>query len=246
MDDSPTPPESPENKEDDVVAHADERPPENEGRAEEMEIVTTPQDVLAIEKARAKRAEKWKGKQPRKLRERNDRSIVGKAVKRMKVAELIGIEGLTQAQAAERLGISEGWTGVLWREALAEVRDRTMLPEEVIKDVRHYVEGHLRKIMEDGAENYADSASYGAVVLQAGRTLLEMHGASKPAEGGDQEGLKTLQAVAASVKTKSPLIAKRLGALKQIKKAMDTPRPQPVAVEGVAAIETEESGEESS
>lgn len=226
-----------------MVAHADERPSENEIEAQEVEIVTTPDDVLSIEKARAKRAEKWKGKQPRKLRERNEKKMVGKAVKRMKVAELIGVEGMTQAQAAEKMGISVQWVGVLWREALVEVRDRTMLPEEVVRDIRVYAEGNLRYLIDKGAENYDDSASYGAVILQANRTLLEMHGASKPTEVGDLEGMKSIEAVAKSVKAKSPLIAKRLEALKHIKKAMETPReeetPQSVEKEIVAPIENE-------
>ena len=68
----------------------------------------------------------------------------------------------------------------------------TMQEEE---EIRLQVEGAMHQLLEVSLEKVEKSASYGVIAIQAGRTLLAMHGCEAPEHGEESGALKTIEAV---------------------------------------------------
>ena len=157
------------------------------------------------------------GKLPHHFAYHNDRRKVRRQLNRDKIAHLIAFEKLTHQEVAEKLGMSVRWVTELWGEAKVAAFADTLTAEELKAEVRLTSEANLRELIATGLEKYPGSASYGAVALQAIRTLMDMHGASQPEEVGETGALKSIEAVAESVRAVSPLIADKLLRLQRLK-----------------------------
>jgi predicted DNA-binding protein (UPF0251 family) len=158
-----------------------------------------------------------KGKVPHPFAYHNDRRRVRRMMNRDKVAHLIAYENLTHREVAEKLGLSRRWVAELWAEARAAAFADTLTPKDLKTAIRLTCETGLRELIAVGMEKYPNSASYGTVALQAIRTLMEMHDAIRPEEEGRDDVLKSIEAVAESVRAVSPLIADKLLRLQRLK-----------------------------
>ena len=155
-----------------------------------------------------------KGRMPAHFARQNAKSQVRKMLKRDEVAHLIATEKKTQAEAAQAMGISERWVAQLWREAELAARHGDLTSEETKEDVRTMCSAALHHTLKTSVERVEDTAAYGAIVVAAAKTLLEMHGCASP-EAGSGNKKKDFEESMKRAKAVSPLLFKRLAGLEK-------------------------------
>ena len=155
-----------------------------------------------------------KGKQPAPFAREVDKGKVRKMRKRDEVARLISEEKMTQKEVAEQMGISERWVSQLWREATTAAWQEGLSSAELKEDVRTMCSAALHHTLKTSVERVEDTAAYGAIVVAAAKTLLEMHGCASP-EAGSGNKKKDFEESMKRAKAVSPLLFKRLAGLEK-------------------------------
>jgi hypothetical protein len=142
-------------------------------------------------------------------------------------------------ECARELGISYGRAHAVWRSVVAEAHGARGTKDEHVQTVRGYLDCHYRSLIEESQPRVAESAAYGAVVIQACKALAELH--DLKAETPPPQGL-TLGDVGREVRVVSPLLLERLDKIRELR-GCAVPQSEPssggliidgVAVEGAA------------
>ncbi len=148
-----------------------------------------------------------KGRQGAALRRGTAKKKVRGYETRRRLIELHVFSGKRLPECARELGLSYGRTLAVWQGVVAEVHGSRGAPEEHLQSIRAYLDRHLRRVMEESQKLVGEAASYGAVVVAAGKALSELHGVKDEQTG---RPATTLEDVGREVRVVSPLLLDRL------------------------------------
>lgn len=177
-----------------------------------------------------------KGRQGAALRRGTEKKRVKGYLTRKRLIELHVFEGMRLAECARVMGISSGRAYAVWKLILAEVHGIKDTPEDHRRSVRTYLDQHYRRVIEGSQARLGEAASYGALVVAAGKALAELHGAA-----GEQivPAGATLEDVGREVRVVSPLLLDRLEQMRSLGVSAggglsgDLPADAPVTLGGV-------------
>lgn len=147
------------------------------------------------------------GKQPSALRRGSEIKRVRGHETRRRLIEMHAFGGKRLIECARELGLSYGRVNAVWRSVVAEAHGARGTKEEHVMSVRCYLDCHYRKVMEGAQALLGDAAAYGAVIVQAGKALADLHGLKT--EDVLPAGL-SLEDVGREVRVVSPLLIDRL------------------------------------
>jgi hypothetical protein len=126
---------------------------------------------------------------------------------RERVIQCHVFEGKSLRQTARAVGRSYARVCAVWAAVCREVNGGKASPEAHREAVRGYLDTHLRRVIEGSQALLGEAAAYGAVIVQAGKALADLHGL-KP-EDVLPAGL-SLEDVGREVRVVSPLLIDRL------------------------------------
>lgn len=126
---------------------------------------------------------------------------------RERVIECHVFQGRSLRETARLLGRSYKRVTATWASVCRDVNGGKATPEAHREAVRGYLDTHLRRVIEGSQALLGEAAAYGAVIVQAGKALADLHGL-KP-EDVLPAGL-TLEDVGREVRVVSPLLIDRL------------------------------------
>ena len=126
---------------------------------------------------------------------------------RERVIQMHCFEGKNLRETARLLGRSYKRTTLVWAAVCREVSGGKATPEAHREAVRGYLDSHFRRVMEGAQALLGEAAAYGAVVVQAGKALADLHGI-RP-EDTLPAGFN-LEDVGREVRVVSPLLIDRL------------------------------------
>jgi hypothetical protein len=154
-----------------------------------------------------------KGRQGAALRRGTEKKRVRGFETRRRLIELHVFSGKRLPECARELGLSYGRTLAVWQGVVSEVHGSRGAPEEHLQSIRAYLDRHLRRVMEESQKLVGEAASYGAVVVAAGKALAELHGVKDEQTG---QPATTLEDVGREVRVVSPLLLNRLDQIREL------------------------------
>jgi hypothetical protein len=171
-----------------------------------------PIDIVDAEVVLHPRRERM-GKQGAALRRGTEKKRVRGYETRRRLIDLHVFGGKRLKECALLLGISYGRAHAVWRTVVAEAHGAHGSKEEHLQAVRGYLDCHYRRLIEESQPRLAESAAYGAVVVQACKALADLHDVK--AENPQPQGL-TLEDVGREVRLVSPLLLERLEQIREL------------------------------